>query len=227
MEGRFISYLRVSTQKQNSSGLGLEAQREAITRYLNGGNWSLLGEYVETESGKRSDNRPILQAALQHCKRAKATLIIAKLDRLSRNVAFIAALMDSGVDFVAVDMPHANKLTVHILAAIAEHEREMISQRTREALQAAKARGVKLGNPRGWEGKSRNSNPEKANLKRTELAEEFSKQMYPIIKGLLDEGLSLNGIAKVMTERGELTPRGKTAWTATTVRNAIRRAEVV
>src|SRR6476659_2239529 len=115
--------------------------------YLNGGRWSLVADFTEIESGKRN-NRVELEKALAACKKHKAKLIIAKLDRLSRNLAFIATLMDSGVEFVAVDHPHANKLTVHILAAVAQHEREAIAQRTRDALQAAKARGKRLGNPR-------------------------------------------------------------------------------
>ena len=145
--GKFVAYFRVSTDRQGKSGLGLEAQREAVLAYLDGGSWQLVGEFTEVESGKRSD-RPQLAAALVACKKHKAKLVIAKLDRLSRNLAFIATLMDSGVEFVAVDNPHANKLTVHILAAVAQHEREMIAQRTKDALAAAKARGVKLGNPR-------------------------------------------------------------------------------
>jgi DNA invertase Pin-like site-specific DNA recombinase len=144
--GKFIAYFRVSTDKQGKSGLGLEAQREAVLAFLNGGKWALVAEFVEIESGKRND-RPQLSTALLACKKHKAKLVIAKLDGLSRNLAFIATLMDSGVEFVAVDNPHANKLTVHILAAVAQHEREMIAQRTRDALQEAKARGAKLGNP--------------------------------------------------------------------------------
>jgi DNA invertase Pin-like site-specific DNA recombinase len=144
---RFVSYLRVSTAKQGASGLGLEAQREAITAYLNGGCWQLLGEHIEVESGKRAD-RPALTAALHQCKLTGAVLVIARLDRLSRNVAFLANLMDSGVEFVAVDNPTATRFTLHILAAVAEHEAAMISARTKAALAAARARGVKLGGRR-------------------------------------------------------------------------------
>ncbi len=144
MRGKFISYLRVSTDKQGERGYGLDAQRKAVADYLNGGSWELLDEYVEIESGKRSD-RPKLAEALAACKRQRARLVIAKLDRLSRNVAFIATLMDGKVDFICCDFPSANRLTLHILAAVAEHEREMISQRTSAGLAAAKARGVKLG----------------------------------------------------------------------------------
>src|SRR6267378_4434800 len=141
----FVSYYRVSTGRQGHSGLGLDAQRQAVQEYLGGKPENqLVEEHTEIESGKRSD-RPELQAALATCKRHKATLIIAKLDRLARNVAFIANLMESGVEFVAVDNPHASKLMLHMLAAFAEHEREQISSRTKAALAAAKARGVKLG----------------------------------------------------------------------------------
>src|SRR5215208_580927 len=144
--GRFISYLRVSTDRQGRSGLGVEAQRAAVENYLNGGSWTLVAEFVEVESGRR-DDRPKLQEALRMCHVHNAKQVIAKMDRLARNVCFISNLMESGVDFVAVDFPQANRLTVHILAAVAEHEAEMISTRTRDALRAAKARGVKLGKP--------------------------------------------------------------------------------
>src|ERR1039458_2079747 len=147
--GKFISYLRVSTQQQGKSGLGLEAQREAVAVYLNGGRWKLAEEVVEVESGKRSD-RPELARALSLCRIHRATLLVAKLDRLARNVAFISALMESGVDFEAVDLPQANKLTVHIMAAMAEYEAGAISVRTKAALAAAKARGTKLGGHR-WD----------------------------------------------------------------------------
>ena len=126
--------------------MGLEAQQKAVRDYLNGDAWELVAEFVEVESGKKSD-RPELARALEVCRRQKAKLVIAKLDRLSRNLAFIATMMESGVEFVAVDNPHASKLTLHILAAVAEHEREAISDRTRAALAAAKARGARLGTP--------------------------------------------------------------------------------
>src|SRR5215204_3064181 len=147
--GRYISYLRVSTDRQGKSGLGIEAQRKAVEDYLNGGSWSLAAEFIEIETGTRKGERPKLQEALAACRLYSAKLVIAKLDRLARNVNFISNLMESGVDFVAVDFPQANRLTVHILAAVAEHEAAMISQRTRAALAAAKARGKKLGGGRG------------------------------------------------------------------------------
>lgn len=135
---RFISYLRVSTAKQGESGLGLEAQRQAVIDYLNGRSSELIAEFVEVESSKR-DDRPQLIAALEACRRQKATLVIAKLDRLARNVAFIAKLMEAGVSFLAVDNPHANKLMLHLLAAFVEHERDQIRARTKAALAAAKS----------------------------------------------------------------------------------------
>jgi DNA invertase Pin-like site-specific DNA recombinase len=145
---QIVSYLRVSTARQGASGLGLEAQRAAVQGFAGAGGHTIVAELLEVESGTKAD-RPQLAAALATCRLHRATLVIAKLDRLARNVAFIANLMDGGVDFVACDMPHANRLTLHLLAAIAEHEREMISQRTKAALAAAKARGVGLGNPKG------------------------------------------------------------------------------
>jgi DNA invertase Pin-like site-specific DNA recombinase len=135
---------RVSTDRQGESGLGLDAQRKLVADYLNGGSWTLSAEFTEVESGKRSD-RPQLAAALAMAKRLRAKLIVAKLDRLSRNVSFISALMDSGVEFIAADMPFANKMTLQVLAVFAEHERDVISARTKQALAAAKERGVQLG----------------------------------------------------------------------------------
>jgi DNA invertase Pin-like site-specific DNA recombinase len=143
----YIAYYRVSTDRQGASGLGLDAQRAAVAKHL-GGQGQLISEYTEIESGRRHTNRPQLLAALDECRKRRAVLLIARLDRLARNVAFIANLMESGADFVAVDMPQATRLTIHILAAVAEHEREMISKRTKAALAEAKRRGTILGNPR-------------------------------------------------------------------------------
>src|SRR5215831_17273715 len=148
---RYVSYLRVSTARQGENGLGVEAQREAVRRYLVSHHGEQIAEFVEVESGKRSD-RPQLAAAKALAKRRRATLPVAKLDRLSRSVAFISALMDSrGFDLAIADMPDANRLTLHVLAAAAEQERHMIGERTRQALAAAKARGFKLGNPKAAE----------------------------------------------------------------------------
>ena len=145
---RFITYFRVSTARQGRSGLGLDAQRKAVVDFLNGGHWEVLGEYTEIESGKHAD-RPELRKAIDHARRTSAVLLVAKLDRLSRDVHFLTGLEKAGVEFVACDMPEANRLTVHIMAVVAQAEREMISKRTKEALAAAKARGVRLGNPNG------------------------------------------------------------------------------
>jgi DNA invertase Pin-like site-specific DNA recombinase len=219
--GKFIAYLRVSTDKQGHAGLGIEAQRKAVTDYLDGGNWQLLAEHVEVESGKRSD-RPQLQAALAHARATGATIVIAKLDRLARNVAFISNLMESGVDFVAADMPMANRLTVHVLAAVAEHEREMISQRTKAALAAAKARGTKLGNPNGARAlRGRGNAPAVASLKAAAAA--HTAQVLPAIDAIRAEGIaSLHAIAVELNRRGILTARGG-QWYATTVRNTLAR----
>lgn len=217
-KGKFISYLRVSTDRQGKSGLGLEAQREAVTNYLNGGSWELVAEFVEVESGKR-DERPQLAAALAACRRRKATLVIAKLDRLSRKVSFISAVMDSGVDFIAVDQPHATRLTLHILAAVAEHEREMISARTKAALAAAKRRGRKLG----WAIPSRKKEQSAAAAKGAEAnagrADEFAARVLPVIAAVRAAGAStLAEVADALNARGIKTARGG-RWYPMTVRN--------
>jgi len=215
--GKFVAYFRVSTDKQGRSGLGFEAQRHAVDQFLNGGSWSLIGEFIEVESGKRN-KRPELEKALAVCKRQKAKLVIAKLDRLSRNLAFIATLMDSGVEFVAVDNPHANKLTVHILAAVAQHEREMIAQRTKDALQAAKARGVVLGNPKLDAVRDRAVASVKAD------ADRFAKNVAPIIREIQSTGVaSHRAIARSLNSRGIATARGG-VWTAVQVGSILQRA---
>jgi DNA invertase Pin-like site-specific DNA recombinase len=213
--GKFIAYFRVSTDKQGKSGLGLEAQRKAVLDYLDGGRWSLVQEFVEIESGKHNE-RPQLTAALAACKKHRARLVIAKLDRLSRNLAFIAALMESGVEFVAVDNPHANKLTVHILAAVAEHEREMISERTKAALRAAKARGTRLGNPQLAKAAKRGTAAVKANAK------QFAANVLPIIEEIERAGFtSHNAIAAKLNERNVRTARGG-KWTHVQVGAVLR-----
>jgi DNA invertase Pin-like site-specific DNA recombinase len=226
--GKFVSYLRVSTERQGRRGLGVEAQRKAVEDYLNGGAWQLLREYVEIESGKRADNRPQLAAALAHAKATGATVVIAKLDRLARNVAFISNLMESGVEFVAADMPMANRFTVHVLAAVAEHEREIISQRTRAGLGAAKARGKRLGNPNGGRA-LRAAGAGQAGwtagaIGNRAAADKFAAQLAPVIAAIRADGImSLEGMAAALNERGILTARGG-RWYATTVRNLLGRA---
>jgi DNA invertase Pin-like site-specific DNA recombinase len=216
--GKWISYLRVSTDPQGASGLGLEGQRKAVVDFLNGGRWQLTAEFVEIESGRRSNNRPQLAAALMACKKEKATLVIAKLDRLARNVHFIAGLMESGVEFVACDMPHASKLTIHILAAVAEHEREAISARTKAALAAAKARGRKLGGPKLDEARILGRAANKSN------ADRFAQNTLPIVRQIQASGITtLRGIANSLAARGVPTARGG-AWTPVQVSNLLRRA---
>jgi DNA invertase Pin-like site-specific DNA recombinase len=144
MEGRFIAYYRVSTDHQGVDGNGIAAQRKAVEDYLNGGRWKLVAEFTEVESGKRAD-RPELAKAIAACKKHRAKLVIAKLDRLSRNVHFISGLMERKIDFVACDMPSANAFMINIYAAVAQEERRMISERTKAGLAAARARGVVLG----------------------------------------------------------------------------------
>lgn len=143
--GKFVAYFRVSTDQQGRSGLGLEAQRKAVLDYMAQGGWAMVQEFTEVESGKSAKNRPQLTAALALCRKQKATLVIARLDRLSRNAAFLLALRDSGVEVRACDMPQAGTLEFGIRAVIAQHEREQISSRTKAALAAAKARGTELG----------------------------------------------------------------------------------
>lgn len=218
-DGKFIAYYRVSTDRQGRSGLGVEAQRESVTRYLNGGNWQLLDEFVEVESGKRHDNRPQLAAALAACRKHKATLVIAKLDRLARNVAFIANLMEAKVEFVAVDFPTANRLTLHILAAVAEHEHEMISKRTKDALAAKKARGERLGNTVNF-----HEVQALGRATRTVKADQHAANVLPVIEQIKASGAtSYRAIASALNARGIKTSRGGT-WAAATVRNTMLRA---
>jgi len=218
---KFVAYYRVSTVRQGQSGLGLEAQRAAVSSYVLGKGGEVVSEFTETESGKNSD-RPELARALAAAKRQGAVLLIAKLDRLARNVAFIANLLEGGVEVTAADMPEANRFMLHVMAAVAEHEGKAISERTRAALAAAKARGVKLG----WAIPSRRSEQRQAAQKgaaiRKEKADEFAANVLPLVKELQSEGMSLRRIAATLNERGVQTARGG-AWAAATVRNIITR----
>jgi DNA invertase Pin-like site-specific DNA recombinase len=208
---KFVTYYRVSTDKQGSSGLGIEAQREAVARHL--GSSTPVAEFLEVESGKGSANRPQLTAALDLCKRKKATLVIAKLDRLSRDVHFISGLMKVGVEFVACDNPHANKMTIQLLAVFAEHEREQISSRTKAALQAAKARGTVLGNPQ-WQESIVRARAAKNPVRPAIVVLEMMKM-------LRNEGQTLRAIADKMNGLGLRTPKGS-VWYGCTVNNALR-----
>jgi DNA invertase Pin-like site-specific DNA recombinase len=219
MDGRFVAYYRVSTDKQDAE---CAAQRMAVEAYLNGGGWDLIGEFSEVETGKGADaldRRPELQKALALCRKRKATLVIAKLDRLSRNLHFTTGLIESRVNFVACDMPFANKLEIHVRAMFAEHERDMISARTKAALQAKKAAGVRLGSP----------NPKAGSVvgcaKQRAQADEFAAKMLPVIDGIRARGIvTLTGIAEELTRQNWSTARGR-AWDAKTVSNLLKRRE--
>jgi DNA invertase Pin-like site-specific DNA recombinase len=212
--GKYISYLRVSTDKQGRSGLGLEAQRAAVESYLNGGRWTLAAEYLEAESGKRSD-RPKLAKALAHAKAIGATLVFAKLDRLTRNVDLLRALVASAVDLVFCDLPHVppgamGRFLLTQMASVAELEAGLISERTKAALAAAKARGVKLGNPNGaraLRGKQTGNAHAVAAVKAN--AERRAGNLVAIVNDIRSQGLtSVRAIAAELNARGVLTPRG-------------------
>ena len=216
MEGKFVSYYRVSTQKQGLNGLGMEAQKQAVMEYLNGGQWVLLKEFTEVETGKGSNalvKRPELQNAINYAKKQKATLVIAKLDRLARNVHFVSSLMESGVDFIAVDNPTANRLTLHILAAVAEDEALRISERTKSALAAKKARGEKMGNPQS---------SETLNAPRIEKANANAEKIRPLLENFLKQEISQRAMADELNRLCLTTPRGS-RWKQAQVQRALKR----
>jgi DNA invertase Pin-like site-specific DNA recombinase len=228
---RLIAYYRVSTRKQGASGLGLEGQQAAVSEFASRTGGTVVTSYTEVESGKRAD-RPELARAIAHARRSRATLVVAKLDRLARNVAFLSALMDSGADFVAVDNPHANRLTIHILAAVAEDEAKRISERTKAALAAAKRRGVKLGSarPGHWDGREaqRLAGLERAHKAAAEshraAADGAYADLFPVVRQLHGEGKSLQGIADELNRQGHTTRRGK-PWNPMQVLRVLKRAE--
>jgi DNA invertase Pin-like site-specific DNA recombinase len=226
--GKFVSYLRVSTDKQGRSGLGLEAQREAVDRFLNDGNWTVVREYVETESGKRTD-RPKLRAALAHAKAIGATVVFAKLDRLTRNVDLLRGLVTSGVDLMFCDLPHVppgamGRFLLTQMASVAELEAGLISERTKAALAAAKRRGVKLGNPNGaralW-GKQVGNDAAVARIKAK--ASEHAENLRAIVEDARTHGItSVGALAEELNQRGVLTPRGG-EWHPTSAARLIER----
>jgi len=219
--GKFVSYLRVSTDKQGRSGLGLEAQRQAVTDFIASRNGRVIGEFVEVESGKR-DNRPKLREALHRAKVTGATLVIAKLDRLSRNVAFIATLQEGGVRFLCADMPDANELTIHLFAAIAQHERKIISERTRSAMRAAKAKGRVFGNPNGARALRGLGNKAAVTVIKAS-ADRHARDILPVIDDIRTTGVhTLQGIADELNARGIVTARDG-RWYAATVRSVLNR----
>lgn len=220
---RFVAYERVSTARQGRSGLGLEVQRKAIDEFATSREAEVIGRFTEIESGGRID-RPELDNALTMAKLTGATLVIAKLDRLSRNAAFLLTLRDSGVRFLAVDMPEANDLTIGVMALIAQYEREAISKRTSEALVAAKARGVKLGNPNGAAALRRaHENGVAFRQTVTWNADAFAQELAPVLASIRREGhTTLRAVAKELNIRGIRTRRGG-QWQVSNVRNLFMR----
>jgi DNA invertase Pin-like site-specific DNA recombinase len=214
-QGKFVSYYRVSTDRQGRSGLGLEAQKQTVEQRLNGGQWQLIAEFVEVESGKRA-KRPQLDSALATCKKHKAKLIVAKLDRLSRNVTFLLKLIDSSVEVLFADLPELNgamgRFMLTTMASIAELEAGLISERTKAALKAAKARGVRLGR----------HGAEVLATQNREEARRRAEQLQPVIAELKGNGLSLAKIAAELNKRKVATPRGG-RWDHSSVRNVLQR----
>ena len=222
---KLVAYERVSTARQGRSGLGLEAQRKAIDDFAASKDADVLARFTEVESGRRND-RPELEKALQLARLTGATLVIAKLDRLSRNAAFLLTLRDAGVKFVACDMPEANDLTVGIMALVAQQEREAISRRTKEALAAAKARGVKLGNPKGAAALRRAGHggaPLRAAVQ--ENAAAFAEELAPVVEDIRRRGhVTLRAIASELNARGIRTRRGG-RWQVSNVKNLLGRVQ--
>lgn len=214
---QFVTYYRVSTIRQGASGLGLEAQRQAVSKYLTERVKTTIDEFVEVESGKGSnalEKRPQLRLALEMCKKTGATLLIAKLDRLARNVHFVSGLLETGVDFVAADMPNANKVMIQMYAVMSEWERDQISERTKAALAAAKARGIVLG-------ATGPANLKSCNDQRQQKAREFRERLRPVFDGMAAQGLSRRGMVARLNDLGIKAPMGGT-WSLGQVQRLIR-----
>lgn len=218
-ENRYVAYYRVSTAKQGRSGLGLDAQKHAVETYLAECSGRVMAEYVEVESGRRKD-RQELNKAIDHARITRSRLIIAKLDRLARNVSFTATLMDSGIEFVCCDLPQANRFTIHVMAALAEMEAEMISSRTKAALAEAKKRGVRLGNPKLSECRG---SPEAASEAWKAMAASRSSAYLGLILEAKSNGIeTLQGVANYLNGKGALTPGGS-LWHPTTIKRLLGR----
>lgn len=219
---KLVAYYRVSTDKQGKSGLGLEAQQEAVSTHLAHCGGEIIEHFTEIESGTKND-RPELERALRKCRLTGATLVIARLDRLSRNASFLMSLMDSKVKFVCADMPEANNFTVQIMAVMAQYESKLISERTRAALQAAKARGVKLGNPKL--DLVRHSDTTKARQAHIEQSEARNAELRSVVNELRAEHggkRSLRATAQMLNEANYTTARGK-KFQATSVKRLLAR----
>jgi len=222
---RYVCYYRVSTRDQKRSGLGLEAQREVVEDFLKGNGHEVVGEYTEVESGGKND-RPELTKAIRDCELKGARLIVSKLDRLSRDLHFITALQQSAVQFTVAEIPDATELTINLLAAVAQHERKLISGRTKAALQAAKDRGVRLGNPKLLRGERiAPADTSHANKARTAKADDYARKMSSVIEELQAKGTtSLSGIADSLNEAGYQTSRGG-SWYPNSVKRIIERIQ--
>lgn len=223
---RVTAYYRVSTDKQGRSGLGLDAQRASVRSLCDARGWEIVAEFTEVESGKRND-RPELNAALDHARLTGAKLVVAKLDRLSRDAAFTLQLRNSGVDFTCADNPDVNRLTIGLLAVINEDERERISERTKAALAAAKARGVKLGNPNGAKALRKAGKGNRASVTAIQSnADKFAEGLKGTVDTIRRGGVvSLSGIATELNARHMKTARGG-KWHASSVRNLLSRLQV-
>ena len=222
---KYVAYFRVSTQRQGRSGLGLEAQRQAVLDFLNGNGFEIAAEYTEVESGKRDDNRPELAKALAACRLHGATLVIARIDRLSRDAAFLLTLQKGAVPFVAADMPGANEMVVGLMAVMAQAERKMISERTKAALAAAKKRGVTLGRPGNMDAGDRARGRALGREANTAKAAARARDVMPDIDEVRAAGTtSLLGIAGALNRRGVPAPRGG-KWYPTSVANCLRLAD--
>lgn len=220
-KGQFVAYFRVSTARQGASGLGLDAQRQAVMHFLNGGKWTMVAEFVEIESGRKAD-RPKLAEALVACRLHGATLVVAKLDRLARDAHFLLGLKDAGVEFVCVDMPSANRLTVGIMAMVAEEEARMISARTKTALAAAKRRGTKLGKPENLTDIARRKGSAASARRRSVVANRWISDVAPTVRALVrDDGRTLRDAAQKLNQRALPARRGG-LWTATQVWRVLR-----
>ncbi len=219
--GKFVAYYRVSTDKQGEHGLGMDVQRQRVKDFLNGGKWSLIGEFTEIESGtrKRLKNRPILAAAIELARKQKAVLVVAKLDRLARDVQFISTLLNSNVKFLCVDMPSADRTMLHMLSVFAEHEARIISARTKAALSELKKKGKKLGSP------SPQIGSDAAMIVIKKQADDYANRVGPIVQDIIKKtgAKTMREIAEALTARGVQTPRGRSDWYASQVANLLNR----
>ncbi len=220
-QGKFVAYYRVSTDRQGQSGLGIEAQQEAVRTFLNGGRWSVIGEFTEIESGtrKRLKDRPMLKAALELARKQKATLVVAKLDRLARDVQFISTLLNGKVQFVCADMPQADRTFLQMVSVFAEYEAKRISERTKDALGALKRQGKKLGSPTPEIGSAEGVKVIQAK------ADAYADKVGPIVRDIIRKSGAdtLRDIAAALTARGIETPRGNNDWHPSQVSNLLKR----